>query len=72
METIDKQDLKNKYHALFYHKVQELTIKRKNLLINQNTMAFHCDVSLKTIQNFENYKSTDAFLLYAYKKILND
>jgi len=42
---------------------------RKNLRINQSKMAFYCSVSLKTIQNFENYKSKDAFLLYAYKEV---
>ena len=69
MQSIDKQKLILNYEILFCGKVQDLVIMRKNLRINQSKMAFYCSVSLKTIQNFENYKSKDAFLLYAYKEV---
>lgn len=71
METLNKQQLRFDYEINFFSQVQNLTIKRKNLCINQSMIAFKTGVSLRTIQNFENYKCKDAYLLYAYKQILN-
>jgi DNA-binding XRE family transcriptional regulator len=54
-------------------KVQDLIVKRKDLRINQIELAFRLGVSLKTIQNFENYKSLNsAYLFYGYETILNN
>lgn len=71
METLNKQQLRFDYEINFFSQVQNLTIKRKNLRVNQSIMAFKTGVSLRTIQNFENYKCKNAYLLYAYKQILN-
>lgn len=72
METINKQTLRNNYQLLFCLKVQNLISMRKNLRISQSRISFLTGKSLKTIQNFENYKCNDAFLLYSYKQILKD
>lgn len=64
-------ELYQKYELLFYTKVQELTLKRKNLGISQSQMSFYLSKSLGTIQNFENYKCLDAYLIFGYKKIFN-
>jgi DNA-binding XRE family transcriptional regulator len=51
--------------------VQDLVEKRKILRINQIEMAFKLRVSLKTIQNFENYKSlNNAYLFWGYENLL--
>lgn len=72
MENTITQELRNNYMLKFYSHVQELTETRKNLRINQNTMSVKCGVSLRTIQNFENYRTNDYFLIYAYKQILSN
>lgn len=69
---IDYQQLILEYDSIFYNRVQNLVIKRKNLGINQSKMSFYTKKSLGTIQNFENYKCKDSFLLFAYKKILDN
>lgn len=70
MQTLNKEQLRFNYDALFYSKVQNLVEIRKTLRISQSMVAFRCGVSLRTIQNFENYKCKDAYLLFAYKQIL--
>jgi len=72
MKTIDNQILKTNYAALFCHNVQSLVFRRNNLRISQQHMAYKTGVSLRTIQNFENYKSENAYLIYAYKQILKE
>lgn len=70
MQNINKEQLKANYEMLFFGKVQDLVIMRRNLLINQSRMAYYCGVSLKTIQNFENYKCKDSFIKYVYEQVL--
>jgi len=70
MKTIENHELKDEYLALFCIKVQDLVIRRNILRVTQSQMAYKCKVSLKTIQNFENYRCTDAYLIFAYKRIL--
>lgn len=70
MQNTIKQELRFNYEIKFYSQVQNLVITRKNMRINQNTMSVKSGVSLRTIQNFENYRCLNAYLLYAYKKIL--
>ena len=70
MITTDNQLLKANYAALFCHHVQSLVFRRNNLHISQSHMAYKTGVSLRTIQNFENYKSENAYLIWAYKQIL--
>lgn len=71
MKTTDNQLLKTNYAALFCHHVQSLVFRRNNLRISQQHMAHKIGVSLRTIQNFENYKCQDAYLIWAYKQIFN-
>lgn len=70
MQNTINQNLKLRYTANFCDIVQELVVKRRNLRVNQNTMAFKAGVSLKTIQNFENYKNMNYYLIFAYREIL--
>ena len=72
MKTTDNQLLKTNYTALFCHNVQSLVFQRNNLRISQQHMAFKTGVSLRTIQNFENYKSENAYLIWAYKKVFSN
>ena len=52
-------------------RVQDFVEKRKDLRINQIEIAFKLKVSLKTIQNFENYKSlNNAYLFWGYENLL--
>ena len=52
-------------------RVQDFVEKRKDLRINQIEIAFKLKVSLKTIQNFENYKSlNNAYLFLGYENLL--
>ena len=67
----DNQTLKEQYLTLFYGKVQELAAKRDRLGISQQAVADHAGVSLRTIQRFERYSVTDAYILYVYKKMLS-
>jgi DNA-binding XRE family transcriptional regulator len=71
MKNTINQQLKNNYTLKFYKDVQNLTYKRKSLGINQNIMSVKIGVSVKTIQNFENYKCMDYFLIYSYTQILS-
>lgn len=72
MKTTDNQLLKTNYAALFCHHVQSLVFRRNNLRISQQHMAYKAGVSLRTIQNFESFKSENAYLIYAYKQILKE
>ena len=70
MENTVYQQIRMEYDMKFCKLVQDLTIKRKKLQVNQNTMAVKCNVSIRKIQLFENFKSTDYFLVFAYRKLL--
>ena len=70
MENTVYQQIRIEYDLKFCKLVQDLTIKRKELQVNQNTMAVKCNVSIRKIQLFENFKSTDYFLVFAYRKLL--
>jgi DNA-binding XRE family transcriptional regulator len=58
--------IKEKYNTMLLAQTQEVAIKRKELRITQEEMAFRCGVTMKTIQNFENYKFNNAYLVWAY------
>ncbi len=49
--------------------VQKLIELRKTKM-SQSEIAKQADVSLKTVQRFENYKSKNIELMYYYKTIL--
>ena len=70
MKTINNQDFKSSYATLFYIDVQQLVDIRKNMRITQSDIAFFSKVSLRTIQNFESYKSQNDYLRYVYTEIL--
>lgn len=72
MKSNKNQQLRAKYDLRFFGLVQDLVIKRKFLRVNQNKMSVLCGVSLRTIQNFENYRCKDYFLIFAYREILNN
>lgn len=72
MKNINTQELRNNYKMNFFGIVHNLTIKRKSLRVNQNMMAVRCGVSLRTIQNFENNRTNDYYLIYAYRELLKD
>jgi hypothetical protein len=57
------------YKWNFWVEVDSLVQLRRQKF-TQTEMAQKLDVSLKTIQNFENYKCLEGYLLYGYKKIL--
>jgi DNA-binding XRE family transcriptional regulator len=58
--------IKEKYNTLILSQTQEVSLRRKELRITQEEMAFRCGVTLRTIQNFENYKFNNAYLIWAY------
>jgi DNA-binding XRE family transcriptional regulator len=58
--------IKEKYNTMLLSQTQEVAIKRKELRITQEEMAFRCGVTLRTIQNFENYKFNNPYLVWAY------
>jgi DNA-binding XRE family transcriptional regulator len=72
MKNIKTQELRDNYKMNFFGIVHNLTVKRKSLRINQNMMSVKCGVSLRTIQNFENNKSLDYYLIFAYRELLNN
>ena len=65
------QNIKDEYIVRFMQQVQFLVAQRKEQNFTQNDMAVILGVSLKTIQNFENYRCFDGFLIFGYKKILS-
>lgn len=68
MKMTDNQ-LFIEYEIKFISKVQELTILRAQNF-TQMEIARKCRVSIRKIQHFENYRCLDAYLLFAYQKIL--
>ena len=64
--------LKLKYETYLFSETQNVVIMRKKLLISQSIMAYKCEVSLKTIQNFEGYKISNPYLVFAYKQIFKE
>lgn len=66
------RDLKTEYQAKFCSNVQSLVTMRNNLRITQSQIAYKSKVSLRTIQNFENYKSNNYYLIFAYQQIFNE
>lgn len=69
MQNIDKQQIRNNYEMKFMCLVNELTLKRKKLRINQSRMAYYAGVSLKTIQNFENFECYDYYFIHVYREV---
>ena len=64
--------MRDKFEIEQLSTTQFLVDRRKRLLISQVEMAYRLNVSLKTIQNFENYKSLNsAYLVWGYKQIVN-
>lgn len=53
----------------FCMKAQPL-IRQRAQKFTQSQMAGKLGVSLRTIQNFEKYRTTDAYLIYGYRKVL--
>lgn len=70
MKNLVKISLREEYDLLFMEKVQRLTIRRTQKF-TQEFMSKELNVSLRTIQNFEAYKSFNAYLLFGYQKILS-
>jgi len=60
--------IKEKYNTILLAQTQEVALRRKEFRITQEEMAFRCGVTMKTIQNFENYKFNNAYLVWAYKE----
>lgn len=58
-----------KYDSYLLSETQSVVQIRKMLRIKQSAMAHYCDVSLKTIQNFESYKILNPYLVFAYKQV---
>jgi DNA-binding XRE family transcriptional regulator len=58
------QNIKDEYIVRFMQQVQFLVAQRKEQNFTQNDMAVMLGVSLKTIQNFENYRCFDGFLIF--------
>ena len=71
-KTTNIKEIRIDYELNFCGKVQDYVIMRKNLRVTQFDMSCEIGVSLRTIQNFESYKCMDYFILYAYKRILNE
>ena len=68
MKRTDNQTLKEKYNSLFIKKLNQIIEVRKELGINQVEMASWCGKTLRTIQNFENNRTKDAYIMYAYQE----
>jgi DNA-binding transcriptional regulator YiaG len=64
------EELKTEYFACFSQQVTELTLQRKAQNITQSEMAHRLGVSLRTVQNFENYRCENYYLIFGYKRIL--
>jgi len=68
MKKTDNQ-LFAEYEAAFISKVQDLSAHRAQKF-TQSEAARRCGVSLRKIQHFENYRCLDAYLLFAYERIM--
>lgn len=67
MKTTNIEHIRSDYLHLFHFKVLQVIEMRKKLRVTQFTMSHKIGVSLKTIQNFENHRCFDGFLIFAYK-----
>lgn len=72
MDSPQIQLLRNNYEDAFKRKAQNFAHKRKALSIPQYEIARITNKSLRTIQQFENGRCFDAFLLYAYGQIFQN
>jgi len=71
MEGLVKQLLmKDEYEMAFRSKVDTLVQKRKTMHISQLEIARRAKVSRRKIIMFEGHDCDDAYLLFAYKRIL--
>ena len=71
MKTLDIENIRSDYLHLFHFKALQVIEIRKNLRVTQFEMSYKIGVSLKTIQNFENHRCFDSFLIFAYRELLN-
>ena len=69
MKQTDLQTIEADYELIWCSKVQNAVLKRKKLGITQFQIAYRLGKSVSTIQNFENYKCKDGFLIYAYNTL---
>ena len=65
----DKESMKYNYTLAMCSKIQELSAKRAQKF-TQVEMAHKLDVSLKTIQNFEAFRTFDSWMIWGYREIL--
>lgn len=62
-----KQDFKYR----IFSKTQYLVDKRIRTNVSQDELAKKFDVSLKTIQRFENYESENTYLVFCYNSFFS-
>lgn len=60
--------LKEEFDIMYFSKVQQLSSSRATQM-SQADIARLSEVSLRTIQRFENYKFKSHYLLFVYNKI---
>jgi hypothetical protein len=67
MIKADPEELKAEFEALKLFRMQDLLMKRAKFC-TQSEAARAFGVSVRKIQQFENYKCTDAYLIWCYKR----
>lgn len=65
------EEIKVTFVSALMYRAQYLIDKRKRSNLSQSNMAHYCGVSLKTIQRFETMRQENAYLCFAYEKVLN-
>ena len=71
MQDINNQELLMQFEARWITQVQTLTAIRRTKM-SQNTIASLIGTNIKAIQRFENYKSRNPQIMFAYKTLLNN
>ena len=72
MKIIDSEILREEYTRQFASKIQSLVSKRQKLNIPQIEIARLISKSERTIQNFENGRCLDCYIIYAYNQIIKN
>lgn len=69
MQSIKNQELLMQFELRWMAQVQTLTAIRRTKM-SQNTIASLIGTNTKAIQRFENYKSRNPQIMFAYKTLL--
>jgi transcriptional regulator with XRE-family HTH domain len=67
---MSENSLQYEFDELCRTKAISLIEKRKASNLSQSDIADLSEVSLRSIQRFETFKSNNTYLIFAYKKLL--